>query len=195
MYSLFEKPPKRNMNIKYCSRKRKGTSPMCPKAQRTVPLYFYVFAKQSLGPIHCGLVSQAPLLPKLRGHFAEFLNKGSPVRLRILSSPTCVGLRYGHQNSSIAAFLASVKSMASLLIFGPHHSPGFTANGTSLICLPHCLDEFLHKLAPSILLCHCFCQTELRWYRNFNRLSIAYGFRPRLRSRLTLSGRTFLRKP
>ena len=55
-----------------------------------------VFGKQSLGPILCGLVSQAPLLPKLRGHFAEFLNKGSPVRLRILSSPTCVGLRYGH---------------------------------------------------------------------------------------------------
>jgi hypothetical protein len=36
---------------------------------------------------------------------------------------------------------------------------------------------------------------EYRWYRNLNRLSIAYGFRPRLRSRLTLSGRTFLRKP
>ena len=35
---------------------------------------------------------EAPLIPKLRGHFAEFLNKGSPVRLRILSSPTCVGL-------------------------------------------------------------------------------------------------------
>ena len=34
-----------------------------------------------------------------------------------------------------------------------------------------------------------------RWYRNINRLSIAYGFRPRLRPRLALSGRTFLRKP
>ena len=39
---------------------------------------------------------EALLLPKLRSHFAEFLNKGSPARLRILSSPTCVGLRYGH---------------------------------------------------------------------------------------------------
>jgi hypothetical protein len=55
-----------------------------------------VFAKQSLGTILCGLLAQAPLLPKLRGHFAEFLNKGSPVRLRILSSPTCVGFRYGY---------------------------------------------------------------------------------------------------
>ena len=38
---------------------------------------------------------EALLIPKLRSHFAEFLNKGSPARLRILSSPTCVGLRYG----------------------------------------------------------------------------------------------------
>src|SRR5690625_315935 len=34
-----------------------------------------------------------------------------------------------------------------------------------------------------------------RWYRNINLLSIAYAFRPQLRSRLTLSGRAFLRKP
>ena len=34
-----------------------------------------------------------------------------------------------------------------------------------------------------------------RWYRNLNLLSIAYNFRSRLRSRLTLSGRTFLRNP
>ena len=38
----------------------------------------------------------APLLPKLRGHFAEFLNNTSPAGLRILSSSTCVGLRYGY---------------------------------------------------------------------------------------------------
>ena len=33
------------------------------------------------------------------------------------------------------------------------------------------------------------------WYRILNRLSIAYALRPRLRSRLTLGGRTFPRKP
>ena len=38
---------------------------------------------------------EAPLLPKLRGQYAEFLNNPSPVGLRILSSSTCVGLRYG----------------------------------------------------------------------------------------------------
>ena len=64
-----------------------------------------VFGKQSLPPIHCGpqslheqVVSQprAPLLPKLRGYFAEFLHPSSLTHLRILSLPTCVGLGYGY---------------------------------------------------------------------------------------------------
>ena len=54
-----------------------------------------VFAKQLLGPILCDLLTQAPLIPKLRGQFAEFLNYPSPVGLRILFLTTCVGLRYG----------------------------------------------------------------------------------------------------
>ena len=54
-----------------------------------------VFDKQLPGPIHCGSISRAPLLPKLRGQFAEFLNNSSPVGLRVLLLPTCVGLRYG----------------------------------------------------------------------------------------------------
>ena len=54
-----------------------------------------VFGKQSPGPFHCDLIAEAPLIPKLRGQYAEFLNNPSPVGLRILSSSTCVGLRYG----------------------------------------------------------------------------------------------------
>src|SRR5690606_17020692 len=38
-------------------------------------------------------------------------------------------------------------------------------------------------------------QTVPRWHRILNRLSFAYAFRPRLRSRLTLGGRAFPRKP
>lgn len=38
---------------------------------------------------------RATLLPKLRVHFAEFLNVNSLERLRLLIPPTCVGLRYG----------------------------------------------------------------------------------------------------
>ena len=65
----------------------------------------YGFVNQSPGPFHCGPLllpeqvgaqPRAPLLPKLRGYFAEFLNEGSPVHLGILYPPTCVGLRYGH---------------------------------------------------------------------------------------------------
>ena len=48
-----------------------------------------------LGPVLCGPVSRAPLLPKLRGHFAEFLGNASSVGLGILSLSTCVGLGYG----------------------------------------------------------------------------------------------------
>ena len=77
-----------------------------------------VFAKQSLGPILCGLrqlgaartphLLQAPLIPKLRGHFAEFLLHGSLEHLRLLASPTCVGFRYGHtEHSHARLFLAA----------------------------------------------------------------------------------------
>src|SRR4051795_988975 len=54
-----------------------------------------VFGKQSVEPFHCGRLAPAPLLPKLQGHFAEFLNPSSPVRLSIFYSSTCVGLGYG----------------------------------------------------------------------------------------------------
>ena len=44
--------------------------------------------------------TQAPLLPKLRGYFAEFLNDRSFARLSIFYPSTCVGLRYGHTCNS-----------------------------------------------------------------------------------------------
>ena len=55
----------------------------------------------------------AILLPKLRMHFAEFLNHSSPDRLGILYPPTCVGLGYGHRASSLGAFLGSMESVTS----------------------------------------------------------------------------------
>ena len=53
---------------------------------------------------------EAYLLPKLRYQFAEFLNQSSLERLRILTLPTCVGLRYGHRIDSLEAFLVSMGS-------------------------------------------------------------------------------------
>ena len=54
-----------------------------------------------------------PLLPKLRGHFAEFLNHSSLDRLGILYLTTCVGLGYGPCVNSLEAFLGSIGSLTS----------------------------------------------------------------------------------
>ena len=82
-------------------RHRAGVSPYtasCDLAETCV------FSKQSPPPILCGRTElrmrdpspgAAPLLPKLRGHFAEFLGWSSLERLGLLVPPTCVGFRYG----------------------------------------------------------------------------------------------------
>ncbi len=72
----------------------------------------------------------APLLPKLRGHFAEFLNHSYLDRLSILYLTTCVGLGYGPCESSLEAFLGSIGSPHSPHTAMHHVSgclrPGFT---------------------------------------------------------------------
>ena len=116
---------------------------------------------------------QAPLIPKLRGHFAEFLNNPSPVGLRILSSSTCVGLRYGHLINSY-----SFSRQCTITYFATNFrslSPGAT--------------NARDRLSP------CVTVLKVRWLRNFNRMCIDYASRPRLSSRLTLGGRTFPKKP
>src|SRR5215211_2291815 len=90
-----------------------------------------VFAKQSLGPIHCGTPPLpargrsrrgASLLPKLRDHYAEFLDHVSLVHLRLLASPTCVGLRYGRPTASARSF-SRVSTLRDSLRGRPLHSP------------------------------------------------------------------------
>ncbi len=56
----------------------------------------------------------ALLLPKLRSHYAEFLNHSSPVGLGMLYPPTCVGLWYGHPIFSLEVFLGSMGLSTSL---------------------------------------------------------------------------------
>ena len=132
-----------------------------------------VFGKQLPGPFHCGLLSQAPLLPKLRGQYAEFLNNPSPAGLRILSSSTCVGLRYGR--SPYSEYLFSPPSLsASLLYFGPLRPT-----------LPTVGSDFF---SVSVFL-------NVQRLQNFYCMCIDYAFRPRLSSRLTQGGRTYPWKP
>ena len=140
-------------------------------------------------------LTEAHLLPKLRCHFAEFLNQGSLTRLRILSSPTCVGLRYGHQINSLRGF--SWKRGISQFI--PRMGILITSRGNDSTDLPM---ESPYRLEPGIpspgwltLLRPPFAQTLIWWYRNINLFPINYAFRPCLRDRLTLRGLPLLRKP
>ena len=73
----------------------------------------YVFIKQSQPPFYCSpfalhaqacQATRAYLIPKLRYQFAEFLLPSSLKRLRILISPTCVGLRYGPAGLKLRGF-------------------------------------------------------------------------------------------
>ena len=91
-----------------------------------------VFVKQSVEPLRCDPAQRGvSLLPKLRDLFAEFLNEGSPVRLRILYSSTGVGLGYGQPASSPACLFSSPGSVH------------FLPEGTASRALPAC-----HRLPP-----------------------------------------------
>lgn len=70
-------------------------------------------AAASSSPRPGGSPAAAPLLPKLRGHFAEFLNHGYPARLGMLYQTTCVGFGYGPRGPSLEAFLGSRGSPTS----------------------------------------------------------------------------------
>ena len=85
-------------------RHRAGVRPYMSSCDLAKPC---VFVKQSPGPFLCAHLPMGPLIPKLRGQFAEFLSHDSLEHLRILSSPTCVGLRYGLYMKIIGDFLGS----------------------------------------------------------------------------------------
>ena len=143
-----------------------------------------------LEPILCGPFARAPLLPKLRGHFAEFLNNASPVGLRILSPSTCVGLRYGYSVIN-SGFSWQPARMLPYLWFGPPHAFGLPRGFAS--ATPPALAPVFPFQAHALLLRPHTSLTEQ--YRNLHLLSIGYAFRPRLRSRLTQSRSALLWKP
>ena len=141
-----------------------------------------VFVKQSHGPFRCasGHCPGGPLLPKLRGHVAEFLNEVSPARLGIFAPSHLCRFWYGQHVSIAMLFLeawtrglgraspSSVRPFPAVL--GITVDPSRCPSPTS-------------RLNPP---CRC---------RNVDLLSIDYAFRPRLRCRLTPGGRTCPGKP
>src|SRR6201997_1069775 len=76
-----------------------------------------VFAKQSLEPVSCGplalcrrhTATRAPLLPRVRGQFAEFLDRGSLVHLGgVPPAYRCRCAVRAEQDISLAAFLGGL---------------------------------------------------------------------------------------
>ena len=135
----------------------------------------------------------ASLLPKLRDHFAEFLNEGSSDRLGILYLPTCVGFgtgtsnlprrfsrRHGFRNFALKR---ARRPVSGLMVDGFPYRPPYAVTPES-----NNRDSLAYPVPPSVI-------AVGTWYRNINLLSIAYAFRPRLRSRLTLSRLALLRNP
>ena len=135
-------------------------------------------------------LQQAPLLPKLRGHFAEFLLRGSLEHLRLLASPTCVRLRYGRKvNLPCEAFLGG---MITDPWRGPKAPSASVLGCSRRICLPG--NAYLlasghpspdGRFAPASPL---GVLTRSLRYGNIDPFPIAYALRPRLRDRLTRSG-------
>ena len=134
---------------------------------------------------------RAPLLPKLRGYFAEFLDQSSLERLGIFYPPTCVGFRYGPHELYLEAFLGSLDSTA----YG--HTASLSLLGFAFTDLPvnaaYQLTPAIPTAGRPILLRPSIARS--RGYENINSFSISYAFRPRLRVRLTLGRLPLPRKP
>ena len=144
-----------------------------------------------LGPLLCGQSYLASLLPKLRDHFAEFLNNTSPVGLRILSSSTCVGLRYGYgmNNSGFSRRYGSI-------CFATYISLPVTLQLMAAV-FPSAHTFALGPVFPfpAQIILPCPHSSVHMQYRNLYLLSIDYGSRPRLRPRLTRGRSALPRKP
>ena len=95
---------------------------------------------------------------------------------------------------SLEDFLGGMAFGTRRLTASCHHTSGYA--GPDLPWpTPTCLAQDDHRLGSLSLPRPPIGQMIPTWYRNINLLSIDYAFRPRLRSRLTLSRRTLLRKP
>jgi len=92
-------------------------------------------------------------------------------------------------------FLGSLLRSLLCPIGTPHRFSGLT---TRRICLPDpptSLDPHFQSRMGSHSCVPPKVMTRFQWFRNINRISIAYAFRPRLRVRLTLGGLAFPRNP
>ncbi len=142
-----------------------------------------VFVKQSHGPVQCPSrhCPGGPLLPKLRGYVAEFLNEVSLARLGILVPSHLCRFWYGRHFGIAALFWGAwVHGLAS---GKPAARPGGSPPGGRRPSAPATALLRRRRSNPP---CRC---------GNVDPLSIGYAFRPGLRPRLTPGGRTLPGKP
>ena len=99
------------------------------------------------------LPHMAPLLPKLRGHFAEFLNHSSPERLSILNQTTCVGFRYGPCTHIARGFSRQHRHIKHPQQSGYASRLTLYAERIYLSCGPHAYTT-IHSVALTTNLCH-----------------------------------------
>ena len=131
------------------------------------------FAATRRGSLRTEFTPRAPLLPKVRGQFAEFLNQGSLVHLSFLSQPTCVGLRYGQEWSSVAG-LSRLFGFSALAARQRRPLALASRSATARSCLrrlPTGLDGPRLTAAPAPQR-PASVQTAHSWYRTVYLLSI-----------------------
>ena len=95
---------------------------------------------------------------------------------------------------SLEVFLGSME-LVTLRPYGLEITPQDNARTDLPVRAPYTLQPTRPIVGSPILLRHPIVITNTIRYRNVDLFPIDYAFRPRLRDRLTLSGRTFLRKP
>ena len=116
-------------------------------------------------------------------HFAEFLDASSSVRLRILSSPTCVGLWYGPPQHILRGYFPArrLRALHPPVRGLPHGSAQDGHLTPSLSASPLCPGLPAPGRVSPYASPHRSCGRR----GNVDPLPIAYGSRPRLRGRLT----------
>ena len=112
-----------------------------------------------LGLFTAADLKSAPLLPKLRGHFAEFLNESSLAHLSILYLTTCVGLRYGLVRLA-RSFSRQFDDPPSLLLLRSRSQLMLSATKHLTHSHTHCFYRLFHPPAWTYLLCPSIAQTS-----------------------------------
>ena len=117
-----------------------------------------------------------PHLPKLRGHFAEFLKESYLERLPIFWVSTCVGLRYERLYYSQMGFSwqLGISDFPSAVALGPYHSS--TRISTNLQVLTNTSNRLLTYPPASPLLLTCIIGSGiLTGYPSTTPLGLALG--------------------